>query len=224
MTSFLIPELFTPAGEMLLQPHSPSSSLSPLIGSDTEDKNYFDFGISSPLSSNAGISQLLDQLVNNNEEWKDYFPATQNLSLNLPPHLSQLHDLVLNNSNWTPRSMRSTGSSNKMKRNHLSSWMCTQRVEKKKGELLDYRKRLLDLVGFVWSKQDKQQKRRNDEGRKEWTQEKEDQILLFIAHSHTFTGRAQKNHEQWIMRFHELVEFKRKHGHLKVPILIPSEE
>jgi len=107
-------------------------------------------------------------------------------------------------------------SSKKMKRNQLSSWMCTQRQDRKSQELPEYRIRLLDLVGFVWSKQLKNKSAAVIAT--DATQIEEE--ILSSAEVNVLSGRAKRNHELWLVRYHELSSFKKTHGHLKVPTLI----
>eukprot|EP01117_Protostelium_nocturnum_P012621 TRINITY_DN4645_c0_g1_i1.p1 TRINITY_DN4645_c0_g1~~TRINITY_DN4645_c0_g1_i1.p1 ORF type:complete len:264 (+),score=102.72 TRINITY_DN4645_c0_g1_i1:151-942(+) len=118
----------------------------------------------------------------------------------------------------------------KMKRNQLSSWICTQRQDRKSGELPEYRIKLLDLVGFVWSKQHKQQMQHSSQpvpsspNRKNSLDNVEsmEQDILSNSSISLLSGRAQRNHDQWMMRYKELMQFKKKYGHLKVPTLIPA--
>ncbi|PRP83574.1 putative helicase [Planoprotostelium fungivorum] len=104
-------------------------------------------------------------------------------------------------------------SSSQRKRNHLASWMCTQRQERKSGELPQYRIQLLDMIGFAWSKQEKNKAKSIQPG----MSEKE---VLHHAHTENMKGREKRNHELWMTRYHELLSFKNRNGHLKVPTSI----
>lgn len=111
-----------------------------------------------------------------------------------------------------------------MKRNQLSSWMCTQRQDNKSGELPEYRIKLLNLTGFVWSKQHKQQQQQR--GVETMSLEETLAVERELLSTHEVTslsGRSKRNHELWMIRFHELLAFKRTHGHLKVPTLVEDE-
>jgi len=112
----------------------------------------------------------------------------------------------------------------KMRRNQLSSWMCTQRQDKKSGELPEYRIKLLDLIGFVWSKQHKTKHGKDGSDITNSVQlALAEQDILNTPYVLSLGGRAKRNHDLWIVRYQELIQFKRKYGHLKVPTLIPDE-
>ncbi|PRP89249.1 hypothetical protein PROFUN_02123 [Planoprotostelium fungivorum] len=108
-----------------------------------------------------------------------------------------------------------------LKRNQLASWMCTQRQDKKSGELPEYRIKLLDLLDFAWTKHHKKRQGRDDEMMDQELRRSE-RTVLNSPEVLSFTGRAKKNHDLWMVRFHELVKFKEKNGHLKVPTHIPD--
>jgi len=102
--------------------------------------------------------------------------------------------------------------------------MCTQRQDKKSGELPEYRIKLLDLIGFIWSKQHKVTKHKGcpDMPPPSLLLEAEQEILA-TPQVQSLSGRAKRNHDLWMVRYQELIQFKRKNGHLKVPTLIPEE-
>lgn len=115
-------------------------------------------------------------------------------------------------------------SSRPMKRNQLSSWMCTQRQDNKAGELPEYRIKLLNLTGFTWSKHHKQQQQRMIDCMSLEETLAIERELLATSEVISLQGRAKRNHELWMVRYHELLAFKRQHGHLKVPTLVPEDE
>eukprot|EP01117_Protostelium_nocturnum_P007915 TRINITY_DN2829_c0_g1_i1.p1 TRINITY_DN2829_c0_g1~~TRINITY_DN2829_c0_g1_i1.p1 ORF type:complete len:349 (+),score=113.53 TRINITY_DN2829_c0_g1_i1:318-1364(+) len=145
-----------------------------------------------------------------------------------PPPRSPLGSPVMSRSPSQCNSFTScaNASSKKMKRNQLSSWMCTQRQDKKSGELPEYRIKLLDLAGFVWSKQhkQKQQQVKSNDSNSEKTPQTIEFEILSTPYVLSLNGRAKRNHELWMVRYHELVSFKKRYGHLKVPTLIPDDE
>ncbi len=78
----------------------------------------------------------------------------------------------------------------------LASWVTSQRNERVSGKLSEERFKLLDAIGFVWSKD----------------RSSSDEI--------GFTGSLHD--QKWQRMFDELVKYKQQHGHCDVPMNWPS--
>ncbi|PRP80096.1 glycosyltransferase, CAZy family GT4 [Planoprotostelium fungivorum] len=149
----------------------------------------------------------------------DVKPIINAIQATLPPQT-----FIQNTSPTILKSAKIATGKMTMKRNQLASWMCTQRQDRKSGELPSYRIQLLDLIDFAWTKHHKKRQANRDQ----LQDNTDEQIasaeveILNAANVVTFTGRQKKNHELWILRFHELWAFKKANGHLKVPTHIPD--